>query len=61
MEANVRAILAEMQHWGRENDARHQDKSQKMLNRHSDTAHLIRILICASRRRHLLEIGTSNG
>jgi predicted O-methyltransferase YrrM len=61
MDADTRAVLAQLQHWGRENDARHQDRSQKMLNLHPDTAHLVSILICASRRRHLLEIGTSNG
>src|SRR5262249_2081239 len=61
MDADIRALLAEIQHWGRENDARHPEKSQKMLNLHPDTAHLISILIYASRRRHLLEIGTSNG
>jgi predicted O-methyltransferase YrrM len=61
MEARLRQLLAELEEAGRRNDAQEQDRSKKMLNLEPETAHLISILIRSSRRRQLLEIGTSNG
>lgn len=61
MEAEIRDLLSELEVWGRENDAREQERSKKMLNLEPDTARLIAILVRASQRRCLLEVGTSNG
>lgn len=61
MEAVLQQLLAELERWGRENDASASDRRGKMLNLEPDTAHLISILIRSSQRRSLLEIGTSNG
>ena len=61
METALRELLAELETYGRENDAAQQDRSKKMLNLERDTAHFISILIRSSQSKHLLEIGTSNG
>jgi len=61
MKVELRNLLRELEVWGQENDAREEDRSHKMLNLEPDTAHLISILIRSSQRKHLLEIGTSNG
>ncbi|MEO8394844.1 MAG: class I SAM-dependent methyltransferase [Chloroflexota bacterium] len=61
MEAALQQLLSELETYGRENDAREQDRSNKMLNLERDTAHLLSILIRSSSRTRLLEIGTSNG
>jgi predicted O-methyltransferase YrrM len=61
MEAHLRSLLLELEGWGRENDARQEERGRKMLNLHPDSARLIAILIGSSQRMHLLEIGTSNG
>src|SRR5579884_1531091 len=61
MEASLRQLLTELEEVGRRNDAQEQDRSKKMLNLEPETAHLLSILIRSSRRRQVLEIGTSNG
>ena len=61
MEAHLRQLLTELEEAGRRNDAQEQDRSKKMLNLEPETAHLLSVLIRSSRRRQLLEIGTSNG
>jgi predicted O-methyltransferase YrrM len=60
-DAKVRALLAELEAWGREHDASEPDHSRKMLNLEPDTARLISILVRSGRRTRLLEVGTSNG
>jgi predicted O-methyltransferase YrrM len=61
MEPEIRGLLNELEAFGREHDQREPDHSKKMLNLEPDTAHLISVLVRSSQRRHLLEIGTSNG
>ena len=57
----VRTVLDQIEELGRINDARQQDRSRKVLNLERPTAELISILLRASRRKNVLEIGTSNG
>lgn len=61
IDSEMRAFLQELYESGQENDAREQERSKKMLNLEPDTAQLLRILLGSSKRRSLLEIGTSNG
>lgn len=61
MDANLRALLHELEEVGEHNDAQEQDRSKKMLNLEPETAHLLSILVRSSRRTQVLEIGTSNG
>ena len=55
------AFLAELYEIGRQHDAHEQERSKKMLNLEPDTARFLYILLRSSRRRRILEIGTSNG
>jgi predicted O-methyltransferase YrrM len=61
MDTEIRTLLNELEVFGREHDQREPEHSKKMLNLEPDTAHLISVLVRSSQRRHLLEIGTSNG
>ena len=61
MDADLRALLTELEEQGRLNDEREQERSKKMLNLEPETARLISMLLRSSRRTRLLEIGTSNG
>lgn len=61
IDSEMRAFLQELYESGQENDAQEQERSKKMLNLEPDTAQLLRILLGSSKRRSLLEIGTSNG
>ena len=61
MDATLRALLAELEAWGKNNDAREQERGKKMLNLDPNSAQLIGILLRSSRSTRLLEIGTSNG
>jgi len=56
-----RAVLAGLEQFGRDNDARRQDRSSKMLNLERDTAELLHLLVRATNRKRVLEVGTSNG
>lgn len=58
---DVRAFLEELYARGQANDARTQERSQKMLNLEPETAQFLHILLRSMRRKHILEIGTSNG
>ncbi|MEO8970382.1 MAG: class I SAM-dependent methyltransferase [Ktedonobacteraceae bacterium] len=60
-DADIQAFLTELYLAGQQNDAREQERKKKMLNLEPETAQLLSILIRSSRRRHILEIGTSNG
>jgi predicted O-methyltransferase YrrM len=46
---------------GPRNDSQQQDRKKKFLNLERPTAELIYLLLQASRRKQVLEIGTSNG
>ena len=61
MEEKVLNLLHKLEAWGQENDEREADRSHKMLNLEPDTAKLISILVRNGQRKHILEIGTSNG
>ncbi|MBA4115986.1 MAG: hypothetical protein H0X71_06025 [Rubrobacter sp.] len=61
MDAGLRALLDELEEWGRANDARAPERSGKVLNLESETAGLISVFIRSGRRTRLLEIGISNG
>ena len=61
MDTELQSLLAELEAFGAENDAHEDDRARKMLNLERETAQLISILIRSSQRKHLLEIGTSNG
>ena len=61
MEPGLLSLLDEIHRWGQDHDAEECDKSRKMLNLRPDTAHLVSILVRSTRRKQLLEIGTSNG
>jgi predicted O-methyltransferase YrrM len=61
MDSNLRALLAELENLGKENDATVQDRRKKMLNLEPETAQLLSMFVRGSRRKRILEIGTSNG
>jgi len=61
METRLKDFLGQLYEEGRTNDEREVERSRKMLNLEPDTAQFVTMLIQASRRRQILEIGTSNG
>jgi predicted O-methyltransferase YrrM len=54
-------LLRELETQGERNDAEQKDRNKKFLNLERPTAELLYVLLQASRRKHVLEIGTSNG
>ncbi|MGC1614399.1 MAG: class I SAM-dependent methyltransferase [Candidatus Acidiferrum sp.] len=60
MPTDLAQLLVELEEFGRENDASTVDRRRKMLNLERETATLIHILVRASIRKNILEIGTSN-
>ena len=61
MKRDIRGLLAQLESFGAENDARETDRAKKMLNLEPDTARLLSILLRSSGAKRVLEIGTSNG
>jgi predicted O-methyltransferase YrrM len=61
MEPAIEALLDELTTTGRAHDEREPVHRNRLLNLEPETAHLVAILLRASRRRQVLEIGTSNG
>lgn len=61
MDTNLRALLNELENLGKENDATELDRRRKMLNLEPETAQLLSMFVRGSRRKRILEIGTSNG
>ena len=57
----IELLLAELEAHGRDNDQRVSERRYKLLNLERPTAELIWLLLQSSRRRRVLEIGTSNG
>lgn len=60
-DSEIRAFLQALYESGQENDAREQERGKKMLNLEPGTAQLLHILVSSSKRKSLVEIGTSNG
>jgi len=61
MDKSFRTFLDDLYRQGQENDAQQEDRRRKMLNLEPETAQLVSFLVRSSRRRYVLEIGTSNG
>lgn len=61
MTAELRALLAELEEFGRENDRAAADHAARMLNCGPDTGRLLWILCRFGGCRRVLEVGTSNG
>ena len=55
------ALLAELEQFGRSNDAATTDRPRRMLNITRDTGEFLAVLVKAMDARRVLEIGTSNG
>lgn len=54
-------VMAELEEFGRANDAVTTDRPRRMLNITRDTGELLAVLVRATAARRVLEIGTSNG
>ena len=54
-------VFRKIEAFGRSNDSRETERARRMLNLERATAELIHILVRCSRRKRILEIGTSNG
>ncbi len=61
LDPKLEKLLSEMERFGIENDQRENDRKRKMLNLEPETAALLHILVRATHRQSILEIGTSNG
>ncbi|TAK81629.1 MAG: O-methyltransferase [Betaproteobacteria bacterium] len=61
MSASVEALKAELERFGKENDAAKTARAERMLNITRDTGELLSVLARAMAARRILEIGTSNG
>jgi predicted O-methyltransferase YrrM len=61
MDHHLSSLLQEIENFGRGHDAQDSQHSHRLLNLERDTAELIRMLLLCSRRKRVLEIGTSNG
>jgi predicted O-methyltransferase YrrM len=60
-DARILDVLQSLEAFGRVNDARETDRARRMLNLERPTAELIHVLVLSSKRKRILEIGTSNG
>jgi predicted O-methyltransferase YrrM len=60
-DAQILAVLRNVEAFGQSNDALETDRARRMLNLERNTAELIQILVLSSSRKRVLEIGTSNG
>jgi predicted O-methyltransferase YrrM len=61
MDVALSRLLEELYDEGQRNDAHEQERRRKLLNLEPDTAHFLSMLVRSSQRKHLLEVGTSNG
>ena len=55
------ALKAELERFGKDNDAATTDRPRRMLNITRDTGEFLAVLVRATLARRVLEIGTSNG
>ncbi len=61
MEKSLSFLLAELEQFGKTNDATITDRPRRMLNITRDTGEFLDLLVRATNARRVLEIGTSNG
>jgi predicted O-methyltransferase YrrM len=61
MDDQVRALMAELEQFGKANDSSISERPRKMLNITCDTGEFLAVLVRATLARRILEIGTSNG
>jgi predicted O-methyltransferase YrrM len=61
MDESLRLLLEELHADGIEFDADRPDRQQRRRNLEPATAHLLSVMVRATRTRQLLELGTSNG
>ena len=59
--AALAALLAELEQFGKQNDATIAERPRRMLNITRDTGEFLAVLVIAMNARRVLEIGTSNG
>lgn len=57
----LQTLKAELEHFGRDNDAATNERPRRMLNITRDTGEFLAVLVRATGARRVLEIGTSNG
>ena len=57
----LQTILNELEKLGSQNDSVQNDKSRKYLNITKDTGEFLHVVVKATKAKHILEIGTSNG
>src|SRR4029434_920760 len=55
------SVLAELEQFGKANDASTTERARRMLNITRDTGEFLSVLVRATAARRVLEIGTSNG
>lgn len=61
MPNSLKALLKELESFGRDNDAVPTNRAQRMLNITHDTGEFLAVLVRAMGARRVLEVGTSNG
>lgn len=61
MDAQLAALLAELEKFGNDHDEQAANRKERMLNITPDTGEFLTVLIRATRAKRVLEIGTSNG
>ena len=61
MTEQLAALLAELERFGRNNDAATTERPRRMLNITRDTGEFLAVLVRAMDAKRVLEIGTSNG
>jgi len=61
MRNDLRLLLAELEAFGRANDAAETERGRRMLNITRDTGEFLAVLVRTAAARRVLEIGTSNG
>jgi predicted O-methyltransferase YrrM len=55
------SLMAELEHFGKDNDSSTTERPRRMLNITRDTGSFLAVLVTATLARRVLEIGTSNG
>ena len=61
MNDSLETVKAELERFGKANDAATNERSRRMLNITRDTGEFLAVLVRATAARRMLEVGTSNG